>query len=157
MYLFSHPTSIIYSSPGPRCCCVVWTSATNAAVWLRHRTDYRVVNHMAYLARVATVVWCVRVCATVCLTVMLSFSDTTDVLTIGHSFKIDRSRTPLFYVAQYEDNIVGLELNLRKLPGRQWESNPQPSEQLRLMTIKTSASTETANGWHHSSCCTSGH
>ena len=40
--------------------------------------------------------------------------------------------------------IIGRELNLRKLPGRQWESNPQPSEQLRSMTIKTSASTETA-------------
>ena len=40
--------------------------------------------------------------------------------------------------------IIGRELNLRKLPGRQWESNPQPSEQLRPMTIKTSASTETA-------------
>ena len=32
--------------------------------------------------------------------------------------------------------IIGRELNLRKLPGRQWESNPQPSEQLRPMTIK---------------------
>ena len=40
--------------------------------------------------------------------------------------------------------VIGRELNLRKLPGRQWESNPQPSEQLRPMTIKTSASTETA-------------
>ena len=40
--------------------------------------------------------------------------------------------------------IIGRELNLRKLLGRQWESNPQPSEQLRPMTIKTSASTETA-------------
>ena len=40
--------------------------------------------------------------------------------------------------------IIGRELNLRKLPGRQWESYPQPSEQLRPMTIKTSASTETA-------------
>ena len=40
--------------------------------------------------------------------------------------------------------IIGREINLRKLPGRQWESNPQPSEQLRQMTIKTSASTETA-------------
>ena len=38
--------------------------------------------------------------------------------------------------------IIGRELNLRKLLGRQWESNPQPSEQLRPMTIKTSASTE---------------
>ena len=40
--------------------------------------------------------------------------------------------------------IIGRELNLIKLPGRQWESNPQSSEQLRPMTIKTSASTESA-------------
>ena len=40
--------------------------------------------------------------------------------------------------------VICRELNLRKLPGRQWESNPQPSKQLRPMTIKTSASTETA-------------
>ena len=40
--------------------------------------------------------------------------------------------------------IIGGELNLRKLPDRQWESNPQPSEQLRPMTIKISASIETA-------------
>ena len=38
--------------------------------------------------------------------------------------------------------IIGRELNLRKLSDRQWESNPQPSEQLRTMTIKTSASTD---------------
>ena len=40
--------------------------------------------------------------------------------------------------------IIGRELILRKLSGRQWESNPQPFEQLRPMMIKTSASTETA-------------
>ena len=40
--------------------------------------------------------------------------------------------------------VIGRELNLRKLPGQQWETNPQPSEQLRPMTIKTSACTETA-------------
>ena len=40
--------------------------------------------------------------------------------------------------------IIGRELNLRKLPGRQYELNPLPSEQLRPMAIKTSASTETA-------------
>ena len=46
--------------------------------------------------------------------------------------------------------IIGRELNLRKLPGWQWESNPQPSEQLRPMTIKTSASTEMATtAWSH--------
>ena len=40
--------------------------------------------------------------------------------------------------------IIGREFNLRKLPGRQWKSNPQPSKQLRPMTIKISSSTETA-------------
>ena len=77
------------------------------------------------------------VCATVCLTVVPSFSDITDVSTIGHSSKTDRSRTPLFHVVQYGDDIIGRELNLRKPLCRQWESNPQPSEQLRPITIKT--------------------
>ena len=40
--------------------------------------------------------------------------------------------------------IIGRELNLRKLPNQQWESNPQSSEQLRPMAIKTSASTAMA-------------
>ena len=40
--------------------------------------------------------------------------------------------------------IIGRELNLRKLLGRQWESCPQPYEQLQPKTIKTSASTESA-------------
>ena len=44
--------------------------------------------------------------------------------------------------------IIGRELNLRKLPGRQWGSNPQPFDQLRPMTIKTSPSTETATIAH---------
>ena len=48
--------------------------------------------------------------------------------------------------------IIGRELNLRKLPGRQWESNPQPSKQLRLMTIKTSTSTETATTAYYYYC-----
>ena len=46
--------------------------------------------------------------------------------------------------------IIGRELNLSKLPGRQWESNPQPSEQLRPMTIKTCASTETVTTAYNS-------
>ena len=46
-----------------------------------------------------------------------SFSDIADVPTIGHSFKTDRIRNPLFHVAQYGDGIIGRELNLRKLPG----------------------------------------
>ena len=40
--------------------------------------------------------------------------------------------------------IIGRELNLRKTAGRQWESCPQPYEQLRPKTIKTSTSTESA-------------
>ena len=52
------------------------------------------------------------VCATVCLTVMPSFSDLADVITIGLSFETDRRRTPLFHVKQYRDDIIGLELNL---------------------------------------------
>ena len=48
--------------------------------------------------------------------------------------------------------MKGRGLNLRKLPDRQWESNPQPSEQQRPMTIKTSASTETATTVHNYIC-----
>ena len=60
-------------------------------------------------------------CVTVSLTVVPSFSDITDVSTIGHSSKTDRSRTPLFHVAQYGDDVIGRELNLRKLPGRKFK------------------------------------
>ena len=84
------------------------------------------------------------VCATVCLTVVPSFLDITNVSTINHSFKTDRNRTPLSQVEEYGDDIVGRELDLRKLPGRKWKTNPQPSEQLRPIKIKTSASTERA-------------
>ena len=141
----------------PRCVCVVCSSATNACVVcssatnavarFRHRTDYcafLIERREPHGVPSPCGHSCV-VCAIVCLTVVPSFSDTTDVLTIGHSSKTDRSRTPLFHVAQYGDDIIGRELNLRKLPGRQWESNPQSSEQLRPITIKTSASTETAS------------
>ena len=40
--------------------------------------------------------------------------DITEVLTIGHSIKTDRSRTPLFHVAQYGDDIIGIELKSPK-------------------------------------------
>ena len=57
---------------------------------------------------------------------MPSFSDITDVSTIDQSFKTDRSRTPLFYVAQYRDDIIGRELNIdENCPfGSGKESNP---------------------------------
>ena len=83
-------------------------------------------------------------CATVCLTVVPSFSDTTDVSTIGHSSKTDRSRTHLFHVAQYEDDIIGRELNLRKLPVGSGNRAHKPYEQMRPIMIKTNASTESA-------------
>ena len=95
----------MYSSPGPRCCCVVWASATTAAYWLRHRTDYCA----CFLERrephgvPSSCDHSCMVCANVCLTVMPSFSVITDVSPMGHSFKIDRSRTPLFHVMQYGD------------------------------------------------------
>ena len=84
------------------------------------------------------------VCATVCLTVVPSFSDTTNVSTIGHSSKTDRSRTSLFHVAQYGDDIIGRELNLRKLPVGSENRAHKPYEQLRPIMIKTNASTESA-------------
>ena len=74
MYLFS-PYEYYTSQRRPRCYCVVWASATIAAAWLLHRTDY-----CAFLlerrephgvpspcGHICTV------CATVCLTVMPSF------------------------------------------------------------------------------------
>ena len=83
-------------------------------------------------------------CATAYLTVMPSFSDVTDISVSRHSRKTDNRRTPLSHVAQYEHDIIGRELNLRKLPGRQRESNPQPSEEVRPTTIKTTDSAELA-------------
>ena len=62
----------------------------------------------------------------------------------GNWTEIDGPKTP------HDDNeptapyITGRELNLGKLPGRQWESNPEPSRQLRPMTIKAGVSSEAA-------------
>ena len=119
MYLFSS-SRVLYFSTGPRCYCVVRASATIAAARLRHRTDY-----CAFLLErrephgvPSPCGYSCMMCATVCLKVMQSFSDITDVSTIGHRFKTDRSRTPLFHVAQYGDDNIGRELNLRKLPSR---------------------------------------
>ena len=44
--------------------------------------------------------------------VMPSFSDITDVSTIGLSFKTDKCCNPLFHIAKYGDEIIGRELNL---------------------------------------------
>ena len=76
---------------------------------------------------------------------MLSFSDISDVSANGHSFKTDRSRIPLFHVVKYGDDAIGRELIVRTLPGRKWDSDPQPFEQLRSITIKTSAHDRTGH------------
>ena len=112
VYLFSPYEYYILHTGAPLLLCRMSQRHISAA-WLRYRTDY-----CAYLLErrkphgVPSPCGhsCVA-CATVCLTVMPSFSDTTDVSTIGHSFKTDRSRTPLFHVAQYGDDITGRELN----------------------------------------------
>ena len=44
---------------------------------------------------------------------MPSFSDITDFSTTSRSFRTDRSRTPLFHVVQYGDDIMGRKLNLK--------------------------------------------
>ena len=62
----------------------------------------------------------------------------------GNLTQVDGHKTPLDANEPTAPYIIAQDLNLRKLPGRQWESNPQPSEQLQPRTIKTSASTETA-------------
>ena len=62
----------------------------------------------------------------------------------GNLTQVEGHKTPLDTNEPTAPYIIGRELNLRKLPGRQWESNSQPSEQLRPIPIKTSASTETA-------------
>ena len=93
----------------PRCCCVMWASASIEAAWLLHRTYYCVfLLHRRETHSVASPCGhrCMA-CSTVCLTVMLSFSD----ITIGHSFKPDRSRTPLSHRAEGDD-VIGRELNL---------------------------------------------
>ena len=107
--------SIIYSSLGSRCCCVIWTSATIAAAWLRHGTDY-----CAFLLERREPDGVPRpcghscmACATVCLTVMPS-SDITNVSTISHSFKTDRSHTPLFHIVQYQKGHCDLQCNQTK-------------------------------------------
>ena len=98
---------MIYSSPGHRCCCFVWASATIAAAWLRHRTDYcafllqRREPHGVPSPRCHSFM----ACATICLTVIPSFSDITDVSTMGQSVKTDRSSTPYFTSRRTETTL----------------------------------------------------
>ena len=86
MRIYLAPTSIKYSSP---------------VFLVEKREPHGIPIH------VAIVVWC----ATVCLTVMASLSDMTDVSTICQTVKTDRGHIPLFHVAQYEDDIIGQKLN----------------------------------------------
>ena len=105
---------IIYSIPG-HCCCVVWARATIAAAWIKRGRDccaFLLERREPHGVPSPCSHSCTA-CATVCLTVVPSFSDITDVSTIGHSFKND-SRRILFYLDENR-------------PGRQRESSPQPS------------------------------
>ena len=70
----------------------------------------------------------------------------------GYLSQVEGPKTPLDTNEPITPYIIGRELNLRKLPDRQWEWNPQPSEQLLPMTIKTSASTETAKAAYKDYC-----
>ena len=85
------PVAVVSYGPAP----LLWQLGVGTE-WIIVPFSSKGLNHMAYLAHVATVV---MVCATVCLTVMPSFSDITDVSTIIHSFKTDSSRIPLCHVA----------------------------------------------------------
>ena len=49
----------------------------------------------------------------------------------GNLTQVEGPKTSLDTNEPTAPYIIGRELNLRKLPGRQWESNPQLSEQLR--------------------------
>ena len=135
MYLFS-PYEYYILPTGSCCCCVVLVSTTNTAAWLWHRMDYcaLLLERREPHGIPSPCGHSCMVCATVCLTVMPSFWDITNVSTIGHSFKTDRSRTPLLHVAQYGDDIIGRELNSENclVGSGSWT----PSKQLRPLTIR---------------------
>ena len=102
MYLFS-PIWVYILLTWARCCSAIRARATIAAAWLTYRMDscaFLLERHEPHGIPSPCGHSCM-VCATVCLTILPSFSDITDVSTISHSFKTERSRTPLFNVAQY--------------------------------------------------------
>ena len=137
MYFFS-PTSIIYSTPEPVVVLVRASPIIDAAL-LRDRTDY-----CTFLIERREPQGVPSSCDHSCIVAVIpSFSDITDVSTIVHRLKTDRNRAPLIHVAQYGDDIIG-RIKSQKTVRYQLESNPQPSQQLRPMTIKTSASAETS-------------
>ena len=104
LYFIVSPTSI------------VWASTIIAVALLRHISDYYALlleRHEPLGVPSPCGHSCmVCVCATVCLTVMPSFSDITDVSTIGHNLKTDSRRNQLFFVAPYGDDFLSRELNL---------------------------------------------
>ena len=67
------------------------------------------VNYVAYPAHLANVY---GVCDTVCLTIMPSFSDITDVSTIGHSFKTNRSPPPPSYFTSAAVLILLVQIDI---------------------------------------------
>ena len=111
MFIYLIPTSIIYSSPGPRRCFSY--EPVQQMQQLGLDTEWIIVPFALKPHGIPSLCGhSYMICASVCLTVMPSFSDITDVLTIGHSFKTDRSRTPLLHFMQYGNDIIGRELNL---------------------------------------------
>ena len=115
---------------GPRCCCVVWASATMAAAWLRHRTDYCAFSferrephgipssciwpqlYGVPIAHVATVVWCVllfveQLCHHFQTSPTFQLSATVSRQTVVAPLILRRA-------VGYRDDIVGRELNLEE-------------------------------------------
>ena len=83
---------------------------------------------------------CRMVRATVCLSVMRSLSDITDVSTIVQSFKTNFRRSPLFHVAQYRDDVIGRVLNLDEncLVGIGSRTHNLPNDKLSILRYSNS-------------------
>ena len=142
MCIYLAPTSITYSAPRPRCSCVVWASATNATAWLRNRTDY-----CAFLLKRCEPHGVPSSCGRSCMACAIVSKSYAIVFRNNRRFNYRpqfQSRQSPHHIFHVRRRHYRPRIKSWKLPGRQWESNPQPSEQLRLMMIKTSASTETA-------------
>ena len=60
-------------------------------------------------------------------------------------FMTNTRRTPLFHVAQNEDDTIGRALNLNANCRLECESNSPLSEQLQMMSTNTNASTKAYN------------
>ena len=137
LYIYLAPYEYYNSSMGTRCYCVVWASATNAAAWLRYRTDYcafRLERREPH--GVPSPCGHNRmVCAIVCLTVMPSFSDLTNVQL---SATVSRPTIAARLISRCAARRRHYRPIIKKVLDRQWKSNPQPSEvdkDLRLIQL----------------------